>query len=537
MSAASQWGKNVKKDAAQARTTRVNKLAGAEPEPESADGCPSKEFSARAKGGCFSVQYNYDGTMLAAGFNDGNCFAFDTATGKSKSFGGAYERGRTPVTALRFRPKNFTVGGEVADRILKETFDAIDTDGGGTLDKEEIMDAAWILKGDIGADDMTEEQFSIIINQLDEDGDGEVDMEEFAHWWRQSVQTTEPDDPIYKALMAANIRTRDGIGAVEVAKKAHASSLREKLPDRENLRDTVIKNRETLQKAVASAEAAAAEEQASASSIGEDWKGMLTVGCCHGVIQHWDCAKHKLLHSAQETSGDGVNQIYALEFSHDGSIIVTGGHDYKVRLYDEETKRLFQVFESGLQNDGRPGHSNRVYSVRFHPTEKNQLISGGWSDTIQLWDIRAKSTIKKISGPHISGDALDICGNYVLMGAAKSVDQLQIYDLRTFKPVKNLDWEGGVPSADEPCMIYSACFCHASEGRLCVAGGTVSDKVGQKPSPTVKVFNTETGSVALAAALGAVSSVHFSPDGSKLAAGAGDGVIKQFDTRSLLSSL
>jgi WD40 repeat protein len=70
---------------------------------------------------------------------------------------------------------------------------------------------------------------------------------------------------------------------------------------------------------------------------------MLTVGSCHGVIQHWDVAKTKLLHSAQETSGDGVNQIYALEFSHDGSIIVTGGHDYKVRLYDEETKRLFQV--------------------------------------------------------------------------------------------------------------------------------------------------------------------------------------------------
>ena len=69
------------------------------------------------------------------------------------------------------------VGGEVADRILKETFDKIDLDGGGTLDKDEIMEAAWILKGDIGADDMTEEQFAVIIGQLDEDGDGEVDME------------------------------------------------------------------------------------------------------------------------------------------------------------------------------------------------------------------------------------------------------------------------------------------------------------------------------------------------------------------------
>jgi len=28
------------------------------------------------------------------------------------------------------------------------------------------MEAAWVLKGDIGADDMTEEQFAVIISQL-----------------------------------------------------------------------------------------------------------------------------------------------------------------------------------------------------------------------------------------------------------------------------------------------------------------------------------------------------------------------------------
>jgi WD40 repeat protein len=84
--------------------------AGPEPEPESGSGFAQQVFKAKqAKGGCFSVQYSYDGGLLAAGFNDGNCFCFDTKTGKSKAFGGAYERGRTPVTALRFRPKNFTV--------------------------------------------------------------------------------------------------------------------------------------------------------------------------------------------------------------------------------------------------------------------------------------------------------------------------------------------------------------------------------------------------------------------------------------------
>jgi len=140
-------------------------------------------------------------------------------------------------------------------------------------------------------------------------------------------------------------------------------------------------------------------------------------------------------------------------------------------------------------------------------------VSGGWSDTIQLWDLRRKTTIQKVAGPHISGDALDICGDLILGGAAKTDNQLQLYDLRTFKSSMNLDWFGGVPSPDEPCMIYTAQFNHAAGGRLCAAGGSVMDKAGQTPSPTVKIFDTKTGEVKFSERLGAVSSVNFSPDG------------------------
>ena len=405
--AAMGWaGKNAKKGGAKA-----------EPEPEmDTGGFAMRQFTARTKGGCFSVRYSHDGSNLAAGYNDGNCFMFDAATGKSKAFGGAYERGRTPVTALRFRPDNFTLGSEESNRILRETFDTIDLDGGGTLDKEEIMEAAWVLKGDIGADDMTEEQFAVIIGQLDEDGDGEVDFEEFGDWWRRSVQTTEPSDPANKAVMAANMKIRECVARVTEADKMHKvrtpaicrgffksrsssytaclcrqDALREKLPDRENLKATVMKERRRLELLVADGQAATAAAEGEAADVYAKWPGMLAVGSCHGVIQHvstqaiaypvalipllfltaclclllqWDVGTGKILHTMQETSGtaaegdeggaaggggDGVNQIYALEFSHDGSIFATGGQDTKVRLYDEETKRLYQVFECGLQ--------------------------------------------------------------------------------------------------------------------------------------------------------------------------------------------
>jgi COMPASS component SWD3 len=58
----------------------------------------------------------------------------------------------------------------------------------------------------------------------------------------------------------------------------------------------------------------------------------------------------------------------------------------------------------------RPGHSNRVFSIKFNPDDENILLSGGWDNTVQIWDIRAGASVRSIFGPHICGDAMDIYG-------------------------------------------------------------------------------------------------------------------------------
>lgn len=40
------------------------------------------------------------------------------------------------------------------------------------------------------------------------------------------------------------------------------------------------------------------------------------------------------------------------------------------------------------------GHSSRVYCVKYHPNQPNQLISGGWDDTLQIWDDRVSVSQK-----------------------------------------------------------------------------------------------------------------------------------------------
>jgi hypothetical protein len=63
---------------------------------------------------------------------------------------------------------------EYSDDDMKAAFDAIDTDGSGTLDREEL--AAAIRKE---GGKLSDEQVNNLINFADADGDGEIDFEEY----------------------------------------------------------------------------------------------------------------------------------------------------------------------------------------------------------------------------------------------------------------------------------------------------------------------------------------------------------------------
>ena len=62
----------------------------------------------------------------------------------------------------------------------------------------------------------------------------------------------------------------------------------------------------------------------------------------------------------------------------------------------------------GFGPNSSAGHSNRVFSVKFHPEDPNVLLSGGWDNTIQIWDLRTGFSERSIYGPHLAGDSLDI---------------------------------------------------------------------------------------------------------------------------------
>ena len=54
------------------------------------------------------------------------------------------------------------------------------------------------------------------------------------------------------------------------------------------------------------------------------------------------------------------------------------------------------------------GHRTAVYALKHHPNETWNFISGGWDDTVQFWDRRQERATKRIFGPHICGESIDI---------------------------------------------------------------------------------------------------------------------------------
>lgn len=94
--------------------------------------------------------------------------------------------------------------------------------------------------------------------------------------------------------------------------------------------------------------------------------------------------------------------------------------------------------------DEFPGHSNRVFCLKCNPYQPNMIATGGWDNTVQIYDIRKRGPIASLFGPHICGDAIDFKSDGVTMltGSYRNSDVLELWDLRTFEKTKNIDWFG-----------------------------------------------------------------------------------------------
>lgn len=251
-------------------------------------------------------------------------------------------------------------------------------------------------------------------------------------------------------------------------------------------------------------------------------KNVMLVGNADGTVSYWHMTSQKCIYTIEETD----NQIYTLDYRNDGEQFATAGRDCKVRVYEEATKTLVRTLSSG-KTQKTAGHSNRIYAVKYKPDDSNVILSGGWDNTVQIWDVRAGQSVRSIYGPHICGDALDINKNgFILTGSWQPDHSLQLWDFGSGKLIQDISWNryAAVEGPKMPEMIYAAAF--SPETDLIAAGGTGTNEgkifdVRHDYKSTDRVFMGEKG----------VYCLSFSDNGRKLAFAGGAGDISLLDLK------
>ena len=101
-------------------------------------------------------------------------------------------KGQTRRERPRTRPHGLT---QQKRQEIKEAFDLFDTDNSGTIDAKELNVAMRAL-----GFEMTEEQINQMIADVDKDGSGSIDYEEFEHMMTAKIGERDTKEELTKAF-------------------------------------------------------------------------------------------------------------------------------------------------------------------------------------------------------------------------------------------------------------------------------------------------------------------------------------------------
>ncbi|CAI2371095.1 unnamed protein product [Moneuplotes crassus] len=181
-----------------------------------------------------------------------------------------------------------------------------------------------------------------------------------------------------------------------------------------------------------------------------------------GVVNEYSCPVGKLVSSVTEEN----NQTFVLDVDPYNEKFCTGGKDYRVRVYDAETKEC--LLKMIPVDSKEPGHAQRIFAMTYKRDDPNVVITGGWDKTLQIHDIRRGGPVGYIFGPDLSSNSIDIYDNTIATGSYRGRNPLQIWDLRKKDLISNIEWDYS-GEASENSFLNCAAFTH--NGEVIIAGG------------------------------------------------------------------
>ncbi|HPZ08316.1 MAG TPA: protein kinase [Candidatus Eremiobacteraeota bacterium] len=242
----------------------------------------------------------------------------------------------------------------------------------------------------------------------------------------------------------------------------------------------------------------------------------LASGSWDEMVHIWDIDKGKIKITLDINSG----LIGSVAFSPDGKYLATGGSDKNVNLWNAETGELEDTFEA-------PDWS--VEAIAFTP-DSEWLASGGSSNTISLWDLIEDEELATLEGHKDSILCLSFapCGTILVSGSKDNTVKLwsiREKGLLTRSIITELvhSFEGHTGS------VLSVCFNY--DGSLIASGGK-DNMIKLWDVKSCKLLFNLTGHTS------PVTSLCFSSDGTFVISGSKDGTIKiwNLEEKSLIST-
>ncbi|CAH1964090.1 unnamed protein product [Acanthoscelides obtectus] len=139
---------------------------------------------------------------------------------------------------------------------------------------------------------------------------------------------------------------------------------------------------------------------------------------------------------------------------------------YPVLRYQNETMNLND--SRGTPSDATiegPGAEHMKSQALGKSRNNYELITGGWDNTVQFWDLRQPYAVRKITGVHMAGEGIDISvsGKEILTAAFQKANQLALWDYGSGRCISVL----------EPDVYNSKLYCGKFVTKdFVVTGGT-----------------------------------------------------------------
>ncbi|CUA68030.1 putative WD repeat-containing protein alr3466 [Nostoc sp, PCC 7120] [Rhizoctonia solani] len=188
--------------------------------------------------------------------------------------------------------------------------------------------------------------------------------------------------------------------------------------------------------------------------------GGFSISVSHSfAVKLWDVERRKSISRPFKGHTAGVRSV---QFSPDGSQVISGSCDNTIRVWDIE-RRTTTVGPI-------TGHTNWVRSIAL-PPDGSQMVSGSFDRTLRLWDTRTGGLIGNAYEGHaraIRSVAFSPRGTYVLSGGDDST--VRLWDVRIGREVQQFnEHTKGVRSvAFSPCgqSVASASY----DGKAIIRG-------------------------------------------------------------------